>query len=254
MLKTRYITLAVLAGLSTGARAEHQTALQSTNTNMSGPPSGSSLSMPSSGKFQKRDGGGGGPTYQKNPTTQELAKAAQAYQQQMNDATKAEMSSVKDMTSSFLSSLDKLKVPEAGGDMLKSAADNIAQIGKDDTGTQKKVDDLIAATKAQGDTQVEFMKAVAQAYSPNGGPPQARQTKAQGPTEAQLLEGFRGGRSPASGSSPLGMAMGTQPSGSGSAGPALGGGGGRGGGAPAPQPRADIRSSDQTYNPPAGIH
>src|SRR5262249_4479780 len=146
-------------------------------------------------------------------TTQELAKSAEKYQQQMSEALKQTQQSIKESTNSFLSSLDKLKVPEAGQETLQKLADNIKQIDSQ-SNNEKAVQDIVAAEKARGDTQVETIKALAQTLGPNSPIAPRAPPKPQGPTIAERLQNFQSSRNAGSMiSDPLGNAMAAAPQG-----------------------------------------
>ena len=206
--QARFVLVALLALVcAAGAKAEH------VNTLGSGASRGATeqpKAQGAAGGAQGAGGGqGGGPTYQKNETTKELAKAAEKYQAQINESTKSAQASIKEQTQSFLKSIDGLKVaePELNKDLVKSSTDVAAFDSKKAT---SQADDVIGAIKARADTQVEYMKALATRYAPNdSNPPPAK------PQQPSMLEKIRGLASnrPAFTGDPLELAMGTDPKG-----------------------------------------
>jgi len=223
-LKPRAL-LATLIALHLGlisAQAEHRNTLESTNAE------GGGSSMASSGAVLKLGGAkrGDGAMYQKNPLTTELAKSADKYESQINDATKSALSTDKESTNSFISSIgDKLKVPETSDTLLKQISSEADTFNHDNgaKNTLSLVDDIIAGTKSDADVQVETIKTLALKEAPNG--PGLPQPKAPLPTIGELLKAYKDGADKNKNiGNPLDYAMGVTPSGKKSVPPSIDGG------------------------------
>lgn len=134
-------------------------------------------------------GAGGGPKYEKNKTTEELAKAAKPYIEQMNKTTEATIKSISEGTQKWMADLKNLAVPDVGDGIIKAAADITGQIRSlSSVDVNKQTDDLNAQLAANTKTLLDTIKAQSVTLAGAPPPPAVEPTQAMKSNGDQLTQ------------------------------------------------------------------